>query len=147
MSNPTFHGKPLTSSRILKAVGDDISKIKSEDELTWVEVGEILGVSDDQAAKYADGSASMNLVTYTKGRIAWNGRFTGSLDKLVEGSAGQVDGHHVLTLLFTAGGAIAKALEDGALSDHEILKARKNLEDLKAAIDKLLARITPREVA
>jgi hypothetical protein len=147
VSTPTIHGKPLTSSRILGALAEDLSKIKSEDSLTWVEVGEVLGVSDDQAAKYADGSATMNIVTFTRGKLAWNGRFTGKLDKLVEAAAGEIDGHHVLTLLFTAGGEIARALEDGSLSDSEILKARKHLEDLKAAIDKLLCRVGPRSVS
>ena len=147
MSNPTFHNKPLTSSRILSAVGDDLLKIKSEDRLTWVDVGEVLGVSDDQAAKYADASAAMNLVTFIRGKLAWNGRFTGTLDKLVERSTDHIDGHHLMTLLFECGGELARAMEDGALTDEEIRKARKQLELLRAGIDKLLARIGPKAVS
>ena len=147
MSAPTFHNKPLTSSRILSAVGDDLLKVKSEDKLTWVEVGEILGVSDDQAAKYADASATMNLVTFVRGKLAWNGRFTGSLDKLVETAMDGIDGHHLLTLIFAAGGEVAKAMEDGSLTDEEIRRARRQLEELRAGIDKLLSRIGPRSVS
>lgn len=147
MSNPRFHGKPLTSSRVLQAIADDLTKIKSEDKLTWVEVGEVLGVSDDQAAKYADASATMNLVTFVRGKLAWNGRFTGTLDKLIEESTAHIDGHHLLTLIFAAGGEIAKAMEDGTLTDDEILRSRRHLEDLRAGIDKLLCRIGPRSIA
>lgn len=144
MSAPLFHGKPLTSSRILKALADDLSKIKSEDGLTWVEVGEVLGVSDDQAAKYADGSASMNVITFTRGRIAWNGRLTGTLDKMVEGATGHIDGQHSQTLILKAALSLSSALEDGSLTDCEILANRKTLEDAKAAIERLLCRVGPK---
>lgn len=147
MSVPTFHGKFVSALDILSALGDDLLKIKMGGKLKWAEIGEVLGVSEDQAAKYTDGSAQMGVVAYTRGRIAWNGKFTGSLDRLVEQAGGEIDGHHVLTLIFSAGGEIAKALEDGSLTDEEIRKARKQLEDLRAGIDKLLCRIGPRSVS
>ena len=147
MSNPPIHGKTARASDILEALGNDLLKIKMEDKLTWAELGRVLGVSEDQAAKYADGTATMNAVAYTFGRIAWNGRFTGSLDKLVERATDHIDGHHLMTLLFECGGELARAMEDGTLTDEEIRKARKQLESLRAGIDKLLARIGPRAVS
>lgn len=147
MSVPRFHGKPLTSSRILGALADDLSKVKAEDKMTWVEVGEVLGVSDDQAAKYADGSSTMNVVAYTRGRLAWNGRFTGTLDKLVDNAAATIDGQHSQTLILKAALSLSAALEDGSLTDDEIRVNRATLEDAKAAIEKLLCRIGPKVAA
>lgn len=147
MSKPSVAGKPITSSRILKAIAEDLSKIKSEDGLTWVEIGEVLGVGDDQAAKYADGSATMNVCTFTRGRVAWNGRFTGRLDRLVDGAGDHIDGQQSQTLILRAALSLSAALEDGDLTDEEIRLNRKTLEDAKAAIDKLLCRIKPRDVA
>ena len=147
MSGPQFHGKTIRASDILEALGNDLLKIKMEDRATWAELGEVLGVSEDQAAKYADATATMNAVAYTRGRIAWNGRFTGTLDKLVERSTDHIDGHHLMTLIFECGGELARSMEDGTLCDEDIRKARKQLEGLRAGIDKLLARIGPKAVS
>ena len=114
--------------------------------LTWSDVGEVLGKSEDMAAKYASGEATMDVIAYTRARVEWNGRFTGSIDKLVQSAGGEIDAHHVLTLIFSAGGEIARALEDGSLTDEEIRKARKHLEDLRAGIDRLLHRVGPKAV-
>jgi succinyl-CoA synthetase alpha subunit len=147
MSDPRIHGKTLRASDILEALGLDLLRIKMDDKLTWAELGEVLGVSEDQAAKYADATATMNAVAYTRGRIAWNGRFTGSLDKLVERTTDHIDGRHLMTLLFECGGELARYMEDGNLTDEEIRKARKQLETLRAGIDKLLARIGPKAMS
>src|SRR6185295_2825782 len=86
MSNPRIHGRnrPLTASDIRETVGDALAAIRLEDRRTWVDMGEVIGKSEDQVAKYADGTAEMGLVSYTKGRIAWGSRLTGSLDRLIE---------------------------------------------------------------
>lgn len=143
MSAPSIYGKALTSSAILTAVGSDLLKIKMEDNLRWNDIGEVLGKSEDQAAKYADGSAAMDIVAFARGKAAWNGRFSGSLDKLVDRAAGDIDGQHSQTLILRAAVSLSSALEDGGLTDEEIRTNRKTLEDAKAAIDKLLCRLKP----
>lgn len=147
MSGPHFHGKPLTADRVLSALGDDLLRIKMHDNLRWADIGEVLGKSEDQVAKYADASAAMDVVAFARGKAAWNGRFTGSFDKLVNGAADGIDGQQSQTLILKAALALSAALEDGVLTDAEIRSNRATLEEAKAAIDKLLCRVGPRVVA
>lgn len=146
MPDPTFDGKirPVTASNVLAAVGDDLLQIKMQDGLRWSDIGEVLGVGDDQAAKYADGSAAMNIVAYAKGKQVWNGRFTGSLDKLVEQAAPHVSGQRAQSCIAKAQWALSVALEDGQLTDDEIRKSRADLERCRDAINGLLNRLTVR---
>lgn len=146
MSVPTFAGKKVavTASTVLEAIADDLSLIKSQDKLRWVDVAEVLGVGDDQAAKYADGSAAMNVVAYAKGRAAWNGRFTGSLDRLIEQAKPEANAHNAQSCILKAALALSVALEDGDLTVDEIRKNRATLEMARGAIDDQLARLTVR---
>lgn len=147
MSNPTFHGKrrPVIASSVLETAGDALLSIKMEDELRWADMGEILGVSEDQVAKYADGSAHMNIVTFCKAWAAWNGRFTGGLAKLVERAAPPVDAKVAQSAILKAALALSVALEDGELTDGEIRSNRSTLERAKDAIDAQLARLGPQQ--
>lgn len=148
MTDPTFAGKirPITASNVLEAIADDLSLIKSEDRLRWVDIAEVLGVGDDQAAKYADGSAAMNVVAFAKGKAAWNGRFTGSLDKLVQRAAPVGTAYAAQSCILKAALALSVALEDGELTVDEVRANRSTLESARAAIDGQLARLMPKEV-
>lgn len=145
MNKPTIHGNrlPLTASNVLSALGDDLTKIKSDDKLRWHDVGEVLGVSEDQAAKYADGSAAMNITAYTRGRAVWGKRFTGRVDSLVDGWRPTVDPYHTQSCVLKAALSIAEALEDGDLSIDEIRENRTTLVNARDAIDAQLARLNP----
>src|SRR4051812_17229302 len=133
MNAPHFHGRnrPLTASDIRETVGDALASIRIEDKLTWIDLGEILGKSDDQAAKYADGSAEMGIVCYTKARIAWGSRFTGAIDKIVERVSPNVDAKQAQSCILKAALALSVALEDGELTDDEIRANRSTLERAK----------------
>ncbi|WP_324807171.1 hypothetical protein SH584_11365 [Sphingomonas sp. LY29] len=146
MSVPTIHGKRIavTASNVLNAIGNDLLQIKMQDGLRWADIGEILGKSEDQAAKYADGSASMDVVAYAKGRTAWNGRFTGSLDRLIEQAKPEANAHNAQSCILKAALALSVALEDGDLTVDEIRKNRATLEMARGAIDDQLARLTVR---
>lgn len=143
MTAPAIRGKAVTSSRLLQVLADDLSRIKSEDGLRWVDIGEVLGRSDDQAAKYADGSATMDFIAFQRGRIAWGGRFSGSIDKLVQESSPEQDGQATQSLLLKAALGLSVALEDGTLTNDEIRANRPTLEQSLDAIRGLLARIAP----
>lgn len=147
MNAPLIHGRnrPLTASDIRETAGDSLASIRIEDRLTWVDLGEILGKSDDQAAKYADGSAEMGLVAYTKARIAWGSRFTGGIDKLVDRSSPTMDANQAQSCILKAALALSVALEDGKLTDDEIRANRGTLERARDAIDAQLGRLRPRE--
>ena len=148
-SAPTIHGKrPVYSaSTALEAAGRAIAEIKSQDRLTWSDIGAVLGVSEDQAAKYADGSATMSFVTFGRGKREWNGRFTGYFDRLCEDSRpGKLNDHGSLTAVLNAAACLSKALENGEIEPHEVHAHRREMEDAQDAIAGLLSRIGPKDM-
>lgn len=150
MAGPTIPGnrKPVSASSVLSALGDDLTKIKAEDKLTWADIARVLGRSDDQAAKYAEGSAEMGVTAFYFAKQAWNGRFTGTADALIGVRApDNLDDRSRGSLLLRAALELSVALEDGTLTDDEILASRATLESARDAIDGLLGRIKPRSVA
>lgn len=146
MSAPSIHGnvRAVTASSVVEAVGDDLLTIKQTDRLRWSDIGEVLGVSEDQAAKYADGSATMNLVAFAKGRSAWGSRFTGTLDRLIGCGRTDVTGCQTQSSILKAALAIEEAKEDGDLSVDDIRANRKTLEHARDAIDAQLNRLGPK---
>lgn len=146
MSAPQIHGsrRTLSASSVLDAVGDDLLRIKMEDRLRWADLGEVLGKSEDQAAKYADGSASMDVISFAKGRAHWGSRFTGSLDRLIEDGAESPCAVQTQSRLLKAALAIEEAKEDGDLSVADIQANRSVLEHARDALDAQLARLGPK---
>jgi hypothetical protein len=136
---PTF-----SASSVLQAVGSDLHAIWKDAKAhggTWDDIGAELGVSPDQAAKYADGTATMNLVTYARGKREWGGRFSGSLDRLCEQTRIKSgDDRERECVVLKAALALSEALRDGKLTDDEIRKNRPTLEAAKQAIEEVLAR-------
>ena len=145
----TVHGKKqaLTASLVVDTLGDALLSIKIEDRLRWADIGETLRRSEDQAAKYADGSATMDVVAFAMGRAAWGSRFTGGLDKLIDVCGDGMNGHTAQSCILRAALALSQALEDGDLSDSDIRTIRSTLEKSRDAIDALLVRLAPRNVA
>ena len=147
MTAPTIYGnRPVFSaSAALEAVGGELALIKSQDRLTWGDVAAVLGVSEDQAAKYAEGTAAMNIVTFARGKREWNGRFTGALDRLCHDSrpsTGTDHDRHCKVLM--AALALAEALrDDGEVKPHEVRANRPALEGARDAINDLLGKLTP----
>lgn len=145
MSAPTIHGKTVlvTASNVLDAVASDLLQIKMQDGLRWADLGDVLGKSEDQAAKYADGSAEIGIVAYAKARAQWNGRFTGSLDRLIEQARPEGNGHHAQSCLLKAALGLSVALEDGNITVEEVRANRTTLEAARDAINGQLARLGP----
>ena len=148
MTAPTIHGnRPVFSaSTVLDAVGNELALIKSQDRLTWSDVGAVLGVSEDMAAKYADGSAAMNVVAFARGKREWNGRFTGALDRLCHDSRPATDtdrNRHCKVL--KAALALAEALaNDDEIDADEVRASRPELEAARDAINDVLGKLAPR---
>lgn len=147
MTAPAIHGTRAvySDSNALEALGRAIHEIRAQDGLTWDDVGKVLGVSDDQAANYANGRASMSVVTYGRGKREWNGRFTGYFERLcVESRPGLAcDDRHTLTTVLEAGLKLSVALEDGEITAAEVHANRHTLENLKDAIEAQLAKLRP----
>lgn len=147
MSAPTIHGKRrmLSASAILESVGDRILHIKMEDRLRWSDMADVLGVSEDQVAKYADASAAMSVVVFAKGWAHWRSRFTGDLEQLVEGSADKPCAVQTQSRILKACLAIEEAkADDGDLSVEDIRANRTCLEHARDAIDAQLNRLGPK---
>lgn len=151
MSKPHIHRKAnggsanFTGSQVLEELGNALCRIRQEDRLTWADMDVVLGKSD-RAAHYADGSATMDVVTYYRARAHWNGRFTGGADRLLEAHE-LTNGHSAQSAILRTALALATALEDGELTDEEIRGARSSLENARDAIDGLLQRLSPRSAA
>ena len=148
MTAPMIHGNRsvFSASAVLDAVATELSLIKSQDRLTFSDLGAVLGKSEDQAAKYCDASASMDVVTFARAKREWNGRFTGALDRLCHDSrpaAGSDRGRHCK--LLKAALAVAEALEDDDDVDASEVRAnRVAIEDARDALNDLLAKLSPR---
>lgn len=126
--------KPYSASNALSAVAQALSEIKHADGLTWSDIGAVLGKSDDQAAKYAEGSATMDFITFGRARKEWGKRFTCYFDQLCgEGQApGDCDRRDMASVAVAAA-KMAEALEDDGLIDAGEVRAA--IKPLSAAFD------------
>lgn len=147
MTKPQIHGKSrvLSASVILEKIGGDLAQIKSEDGLTWADVGRVLGKSEDQAAKYAEGSAEMGLTAFAFAKQAWGGRITGSLDRLIAGADTRQDvtdrARETSVLECALKLSIALA-DDDRIDAAEVRRNRAIIETARDALDGLLAKLT-----
>lgn len=140
--HPIAHKKPVfSSSAALAALGKALGEIKAQDGLTWDDVGAVLGVKGNQAAKYADGMTAMSAVTFGLGKRNWNGRFTGYFDRLcVESRPGAGNDRTAPSAVLSAALVLTKAAEHGGeISTAEI---RDNRQVLEAAFDALAEHLS-----
>lgn len=133
----------LSASRILQALGDELLAIKAEDGLTFKDVGRLIGKSEDQAAKYCDASATMDVVTFAFAKREWNGRFTRHFDELVSGSRhnGASD-RSCESKVLRAALALSIALDgDEEITPAEVKANRATIEQARDVLDGLLAKV------
>ena len=110
--------------------------------MTWAEIGVVLGKSEDQVAKYADGSAYMDFVTYGRGKREWNGRFTGYFERLcVDSRPGSQCDHSALTNVLSAATSLSQSLADGEITAAEIRESRQLFEQARDDLDALLSKV------
>lgn len=152
MPDPHFYGSRrfVPASKLVDATGEALLAIKDADNLTWREIGDGLGVGEDQATRYAKGNSEMGFTTWLRGCHLWNGRF--SVAAQLSGFAlSQHDnairrqdvqrGMLSLTLVIAD---LQRAMIDGDLGDDE-LEAMDGVLDqadhFLAALQKRLAEI------
>lgn len=148
MPSPTIHGmrRVVPASQMLNAMGASLLKIKEDDGLTWGDIGAAIGKSDDQAAKYAYGEATMDALTFVRACNAWNGRFANGVmaligqhvspnaDSIAVDQMGLID----LTKLLLE---LQSALADGKISEAELVNLGPFIEAAGAVIDSLRAQL------
>lgn len=131
-----------SASNAVAAIALALTEIKHEDGLTDADLGAVLGKSEDMAAKYRTGLATMDFITFGRGKHYWNGRFTGHFDRLcTESRPGAHCDHAGQSLILKAALALSVALEDGKVDAEEVRANRSTLEDARDAIEAQLAKL------
>jgi hypothetical protein len=150
---PHIHGKhrSFSVSKALSQLGNDLKTIKDEDELTWKEVGRVLGKSEDRASDYATAISEMPVSAFLLGCREWNGRLGNGVMsmigmKLVDADVEAVSDTEKLTRLLKLAHLIASALNDmetpGAVDDDELRAIGLDaLVQASRAIDGLRTRL------
>ena len=147
MSNVRFHTEAVTETTVLQKVADDLLKIKADDKLTWADMARVMGIKTaSQVARYADGTAEMGIVAYALAEEKWNGRFTGSLRRLVHHDQpdSDTDRGRESKILKCALALSEELAKDGDISARDVFTHRATLEAAKDAIVGLLAKLQPR---
>lgn len=135
----TANCPPYSASNALDAIGNALLSIKNDDRLTWADLGAELGKSADQAAKYAEGTAAMDVVTFGRARRAWGSRFSGPFDRLCDGDDSEMADRQSISKVSRVLHAMAYALEDdGVISADEVERERPAYEE---AADVILAHL------
>lgn len=136
--------KPIFSaSAILDTVGRDLADIKRQDYLTFADLAAVLGKSEDQAAKYCEGTAEMGLIAFARAWREWNGRFAGGLAHLCHDSRPSIDADRAReSKVLKAALALSMALaDDDQISPDEVRANRATIEAARDALDELLRKI------
>jgi len=133
----------FSASHVLAVVGGDLASIKRADDLTYADLGAILGKSEDQAAKYCEGTATMDLITFARGWREWNGRFAGGLARLCHDSRPSLGSDRAReSKVLKAALALSMALADDEEIDAvEVRDNRATLEEARDAIEELLGKL------
>jgi transcriptional regulator with XRE-family HTH domain len=153
MTKPTVHGKRrfVPASEIQEAIGESLQFIREQDGLTWKDMGEALGRSEDQAGKYALGTAEMSATTVIRAIQHWNGRFINPVLALfgmhiAENSDDGADVRKGKLCLLELMTDLERALMDGELSDEEVEQMGGSIENAGALIDQLRDRLAKHRV-
>lgn len=138
-------GKPpvFSASSVLEAVGTELALIKTQDKLTYADLAAVLGRSEDQAAKYCEGTAEMGVIAFARAKREWNGRFTGKLDRLCVETRPCSDADRTRqNKVLKAALALSIALEDDEeITPEEVKQNRATLEAARDAIDAVLRKL------
>lgn len=147
MVEPAIHGNPrtLTASLVLSTIGNALGEIRHRGGLTWAEIGGVLRRSEDQAAKYADGSAEMGIVAFAHAKQQWGSLFTGPLNRLcIETSPLVLCDHAAHSAVLRGALSMAEALESNDdISPREVMLHRHTLEAARDALDAMLRKACP----
>ena len=148
MSAPRIHAKRpvFSASNVRDTIADTLARIKADDELTFADMGRVLGKSGDRAEAYCHGDfTDFPAFAFMAAWREWNGRFIGPLRSLVEESRpGKVDDRECESTVLKAVLALSVALADGkGISAEEVRQNRATLENARDAIDTQLAKLRP----
>lgn len=145
--------RSVSDSSLVGAMAEALSSIKEQDSLTDFDIGRELGkAGEDSGRSYRTGFATMNAVSFIRGCERWNGRFADEAlaligMKLVPLDAAEAIGQCSATALTKLLLQLSVALEDGSVSDTELVAMRRELDEAGRAIDAMRERLGPRGVS
>jgi transcriptional regulator with XRE-family HTH domain len=152
MTEPQFHGRwrSFSVSNAVDTLGAALRTIKDEDNLSWKEVGRILGKSDDRASDYASGLSEMPVGAFLLACREWNGRFANAALALIGQKIAPLNSDDIedtdklcrlLRLAHLISAAIADSKSPGVIDDEELEGfSTADLDDAERAIAALRAR-------
>lgn len=142
-SNPSGNRPVFSASHVLEALAVELSAIKRDDELTYADMAAVIGKSEDQAAKYCEATATMDVITFARAKREWNGRFTGALDRLCADSRPVADADRAReSKVLKAALALSIALsDDDEITPDEVKANRATIEAARDALDELLGKL------
>jgi cyanate lyase len=143
VADPLIHGfrATVSASDMVNSLADTLGEIRQQDRLTWADMGVVLGKSEDQAAKYADGSAVMDITTFWRARRCWGSRFTGYFDRLCAGTDQTNDRLGQTEVLSAALALLQALLSDNTITPSEVKAIRRELELARDAIEAQLKKL------
>jgi len=155
MSGKAIHRpyRSISDTSLVEAMGRALSLIKEEDGLTDADLGRELGkAGEDSGRAYRTGFATMNAVSFIRGCQSWNGRFADEVFsligmKLTPLDCGEPLGRSSATALTRLLLQVSVALEDGNITDAELVAMRRELDEAGRAIDSMRERLGPRDAA
>jgi hypothetical protein len=132
---------PFSGNKALDRLGESLSAIRKADDLTWNDVGRVLGKNRETAAGYGSGEGDMGVVSFLAGVREWNGRFANPVLALVGmkivplSSAHMSDAASQAAILRAAVVVADELAADGDLSDDDLRKHHAIIEAAGAVFD------------
>jgi transcriptional regulator with XRE-family HTH domain len=147
-ATPPIHGKNrfVSASMMLDAMGRALFAIRNEDHLSYADMGQALGKSEDQVAKYCSGTAAMDAPTFLRACSVWNGRFSSAVFSLIGQYVAPSDAQPIncQTAVIDVTRFLLDlqiALADRTVNDSELSAMRGVIEAAGQIIDGLRARL------
>ena len=118
MNAPNIHRKrrTLSASKAIETQDAILTRIKTEDDVTFNDVGRVLGKSEGRAAAYTAGASAMDLPTFLAACAEWQGRFADPILAMMGGR-------------WADGDAVCTGDEQAALTLATLLPAIIAIED------------------
>jgi hypothetical protein len=138
VTSPQFHGRrtSFSASKVLEAMGESLSLIKEQDDLTWKDVGRVLGRSDDRAAAYASGGGDMGVTSFLLGCREWNGRFANDALAMIGMKLVPIERETHSDRRFSSALARLQVAVNEALEDDNEIDAEE-IEGMRALLDEV----------
>lgn len=132
--------RTVSGSKLIDALAESLSAIKSDDNLTDAELGKFMHKGVDAGKAYRTGYAEMGAIAFLRACERWNGRFAGKAFemigmKLVPIAAAPVNHQVVATRLAKLMLEMSLALEDGEIDEMELARMKRTLIEAAEGID------------